>query len=250
MKAKLDPQYKWIALLLLILFVLQATNLWAQEKPTPKKEGTVRIRIEKMENGKRKVLEKTYQSGDVPANIDKEEGWKEITTNDPLFLSNDFMMRFDSTWNDNAVRKPAQAFFFNNKDSIYNNLFVFKSQDSVLNGLRKQMYTFTQPFIQGTLDSLINHSNDNQSLIGKFQNSPFSNMDSLLKQQEYSNSFLFEFNDPQMNQWRADDTEEYIFDENDYSLHEIKDKQGNKKMVITRKKKAGTQSTKDSGKKK
>jgi hypothetical protein len=205
-----------IILLLISACLLQSLPLWAQntEKRSVerRKDGKVRIRIEKEKNGRKQVYERTYDSDEIPdkGKLDFSFPFPDSVQNTLGDLNTDFDWsnefdsnhRFSFDWFTDSLPERKGFFHFNQSDF-----------DSLLS--RKQ-------------DTFGNFSFDNNFLYSfqmpDVQPFPF-------KRDSFSKGFSFD---------ALPSSDRFEFDKDDYELEEQKTRRG-RKYIITRKKHSGDQ---------
>lgn len=159
--------------LCLIFAGLLQTAAFAQDKekkPKEEEEGTVRILIEKYENGKKKVIEKTYKSGELPGLL-----WGESFTDaDSSFKALDKNLKF---YTDSSFAHWPSTFYFRTPHLTDHHLFFFKQADSLQNR------TFHNGFDANSLDSLLKKQPGNHIILQDMNNHLKSiNIDSFIKE--------------------------------------------------------------------
>ncbi|MDO1446893.1 hypothetical protein Q0590_11550 [Rhodocytophaga aerolata] len=140
-----------------------AQNENKTDKEKNKKDGTIHLRIEKSENGEKKVYERTYKENEMDGHS-FPDGF--------MFQNGDSVSNFsffgDKLFDSIRVMNPSGKMFF---DSLQND-----SSD------RSFFFNFD-------MDSLMNHSGN---MFYQFDHSLMPAMDSLLRKTLDANSFLFE----------------------------------------------------------
>jgi hypothetical protein len=150
-----------------LLLSLNSVAQKKQHKETDTKErnktedGTIHLRIEKYENGKKKVYEHTYKDGELIKN-GFSQGFM-FNTNDSLSV----LKLFGGGSGDTSIfLNPSGNMFFNLNDSAFaNNQFIFRHNlDSLLQSTHSMVFNFNHSLMPD-LDSLLSNSMEANSFI-------------------------------------------------------------------------------------
>lgn len=218
---------KIVMYLCLICFCLLQTSLFAQgsqQIEKTEKDGKVHIRIEKRENGKTTIIEKTYKAGEEP-----ELFWEDNFFGGDTDLLKGFGSGF-KFYTDSSFSRGPSSFYFRTPDTD-DPLFFYKGGDSTGNHL------FSYGFGKPNLDSLFSSQLKNSQIIIGDMNKHLKgmNIDSLMELHhrsmkdfhfQWDNSdFIFRhpFNDGEMN---------LLLDKDLYEVEEIETDTGKKMLKI------------------
>ncbi|QHT66286.1 T9SS type A sorting domain-containing protein [Rhodocytophaga rosea] len=232
---------KNVVYLYLFCFSLLQTAVFAQD--TQKKEKTeeddnVHIRIEKTENGKTTIIERTYKAGEEP-----ERFWGDNFLGGDKDLLKGFGDGF-KFYTDSSFSHGPSNFYFRTPDTD-DPLFFYKDGDSTGN------HVFRYDFDQHNLDSLINSQLKNSQIIIMDMNKRLKgmNIDSLMELHDNSmKDFNFQWDNSDFifpNPYNGDDLN-LLLDKDLYDVEEVETDKGKKMLRINPKDKKKNKENKKS----
>jgi hypothetical protein len=218
------------------------TIAFAQDTKKEKEEDddTVHIRIEKSQNGKKTIIERTYKAGEEP-----DMFWEDNFFGGDKDLMKGFGDGF-KFYTDSSFSHNPSTFNFRSPDTDHL-FFFYKDGDSTGNHL------FRYGFDQHNLDSLINSQLKNSQIIIGDMNKHLKGMDIDSLMELHNNSmkdFNFQWNDSDFifqHPFNGEDLN-LLLDKDLYEVEEIETEKGKKMLKIKPKDKKKSKENKNSKK--
>jgi hypothetical protein len=194
-----------------------------KEKSQDQDDDKVHIRIEKTENGKTTIIERTYKAGDEP-----DMFWGENFLDGNKELLKGFGKGFNF-YTDPSFSHGPSTFYFRTPDTN-NPLLFYKDGDSTHQDI------FTYGFGKQNLDSRINSQLKNSQIIIMDMNKHLKgiNIDSLMELHNNDmKDFQFNWNDSDFNfQLKNEDELNLLLDKDLYDVEEVETDKGKKMLKI------------------